>query len=81
MVREYLLQYERITRAGVADLCRLGSASAKALLQRMVADAMLVLHGQRRAAYYTLSPTLLEELTKERKSTSKKRSKTLKPRT
>lgn len=55
MVVEYLRAFSTITRAKAAELCMVTPVQASALLQRLAASGVLVMHGTRRTAYYTLA--------------------------
>lgn len=57
MVMSYVDQFGRITRGKAAELCRLSPEQARALLRRLVLGGELQLHGERRGAYYTRTPT------------------------
>ncbi|MBI4917243.1 MAG: putative DNA binding domain-containing protein [Acidobacteria bacterium] len=52
MVVQYIEAHGAITRAQVADLCRINPRQAGRLLQRMVRTGKLVMHGTRRHARY-----------------------------
>lgn len=52
MVLQFAQSHGRITRAEVAQLCRLTSDQAKALLKRLVNKDLLVMTATRRGAYY-----------------------------
>ena len=55
MVRRYVTEHGRIQRSEAARLCQVSSEEAKELLRRMVRDRLLLMHGARRGAYYTLA--------------------------
>lgn len=57
MIKNYLRENGQIRRQEVAELCQLAPREAGAVLERMVKNGDLVLHGVRKTAYYTL-PTL-----------------------
>lgn len=59
MVLQYVTRHGRITRRDVADLCRLSSDQAKRVLNRLVDGKQLVLNGQRKGAFYSLSPHIM----------------------
>lgn len=52
MVLQYVDKHGRITRAEVAELCRIGPHQASRLLARLVRSHRLSRHGERRAAWY-----------------------------
>lgn len=52
MVLAYVEAHGRITRAETAELCALTPEQASRVLRRLTQDAQLVLHGQRKGAYY-----------------------------
>ncbi|MFT8643423.1 ATP-binding protein [Gluconacetobacter sp.] len=54
MVLSYAQQHERIQRHEAAELCHLNSNQASKLLRRLADESKLIMHGQRRGAYYTL---------------------------
>lgn len=54
MIKSYLRENGQIRRQEVADLCQLAPREAGALLERMVKNGDIVLHGVRKTAYYTL---------------------------
>jgi len=54
MVTEYVRSFGRITRGKAAELCRITPQQATALLQGMVRDGVLEMHGERRGARYEL---------------------------
>jgi ATP-dependent DNA helicase RecG len=54
MIKSYLRENGQIRRQDVADLCQLAPREAGALLERMVKNGDVVLHGVRKTAYYTL---------------------------
>jgi ATP-dependent DNA helicase RecG len=56
MIKIYLRENGQIRRQEVADLCQLAPREAGALLERMVKNGEVVLHGVRKTAYYTLPP-------------------------
>lgn len=56
MIKSYLRENGQIRRQEVADLCQLAPREAGALLERMVKNGEIVLHGVRKTAYYTLPP-------------------------
>jgi ATP-dependent DNA helicase RecG len=56
MIKSYLRENGQIRRQEVADLCQLAPREAGALLERMVKNGEVVLHGVRKTAYYTLPP-------------------------
>lgn len=52
MIRQYVDAYGSITRGQVIDLCAVTVAQARALLRALVAEGVLRLEGERRAAKY-----------------------------
>ena len=54
MVKTYLREHGEIRRQEVADLCQLAPREAGRLLERMVKDGEIALHGQRKMSFYTL---------------------------
>jgi ATP-dependent DNA helicase RecG len=56
MVRSYVKQHGRIRRADVIELCRLSPDEAKRLLSRLESEGVLVMHGERRGAWYSPGP-------------------------
>jgi ATP-dependent DNA helicase RecG len=58
MIKNYLNEHGQIRRSEVANLCQIAPREAGALLERMVKDAAIILHGQRKAAYYTANKSL-----------------------
>lgn len=60
MVLRYVNAYGSITRAEAAELCALSPAAAGRLLQRLVKEGRLALHGERRWARY-LAPDNQDE--------------------
>jgi ATP-dependent DNA helicase RecG len=54
MIKNYLREHGQIRRQDVADLCQLAPREAGALLERMVKNGDIVLHGVRKTAFYTL---------------------------
>ncbi|MBK7617498.1 MAG: putative DNA binding domain-containing protein [Burkholderiales bacterium] len=56
MIKSYLRENGQIRRQEAADLCQLAPREAGALLERMVKNGEIVLHGVRKTAYYTLPP-------------------------
>ncbi len=54
MIKNYLREHGQIRRQDVADLCQLAPREAGALLERMVKNGDVVLHGVRKTAFYTL---------------------------
>jgi ATP-dependent DNA helicase RecG len=57
MVLSYVREHKTIRRAEVADLCRLTPIQARDLLRRLRDAGLLMQHGERRGAHYTLPPT------------------------
>ena len=55
MIKTYLREHNEIRRQEVADLCQLAPREAGRLLERMVKGGEIVLHGQRKMSFYTLS--------------------------
>jgi ATP-dependent DNA helicase RecG len=55
MVLSYAQQHGRITRSDVTTLCRLSSDQAAKLLKRLKERGLLVQHGARRWASYTVT--------------------------
>ncbi|GFO62317.1 hypothetical protein GMPD_02360 [Geomonas paludis] len=55
MVLSYVGQHGRIKRAEVIELCRVSPGQALKILKRLVEQGRLVLHGERKGAYYMLS--------------------------
>ena len=53
MVLQYALKYGRITRQQASELCHLHLDKASKLLRHLAERKRLVLHGQKRGAYYT----------------------------
>jgi ATP-dependent DNA helicase RecG len=64
MVLQFAQSHGRITRAEVAQLCRLTSDQAKALLKRLVNKGLLVMTGTRRGAYYEPKTTRPQQVTR-----------------
>ncbi len=63
MIKNYLREHGQIRRQDVADLCQLAPREAGALLERMVKNGDIVLHGVRKTAFYTLpAPPVLTAL-------------------
>jgi ATP-dependent DNA helicase RecG len=58
MIKSYLKEHGQIRRSEAANLCQIAPREAGALLERMVRDAEIMLHGQRKAAYYTANKPL-----------------------
>jgi ATP-dependent DNA helicase RecG len=56
MIKNYLREHGQIRRQDVADLCQLAPREAGSLLERMVKNGDIVLHGVRKTAFYTLPP-------------------------
>jgi ATP-dependent DNA helicase RecG len=56
MIKNYLKENGQIRRQDAADLCQLAPREAGAVLERMVKNGEIVLHGVRKTAYYTLPP-------------------------
>lgn len=56
MIKSYLRENGQIRRQEVAELCQLAPREAGAVLERMVKNGEIVLHGVRKTAYYTLPP-------------------------
>jgi ATP-dependent DNA helicase RecG len=56
MIKNYLRENGQIRRQEVADLCQLAPREAGALLERMVKNGEVELHGVRKTAFYTLPP-------------------------
>lgn len=54
MVSDYVRHYGSITRGRAAELCRITPQQASSLLQRLVRQGDLVMHGARRGARYEL---------------------------
>jgi ATP-dependent DNA helicase RecG len=54
MIKNYLQENGQIRRQDAADLCQLAPREAGAVLERMVKNGEIVLHGVRKTAYYTL---------------------------
>ena len=54
MVIQFVQKHGKIARKEVMELCRLSKDQAGHLLRRLTRDGKLVLHGKRRAAYYTI---------------------------
>ena len=54
MVIEYVKGNGRITRAETADLCTISPRQASALLAKMRQDGLLLMHGRKRGAWYSL---------------------------
>jgi ATP-dependent DNA helicase RecG len=52
MVLQYAQKHARITRTEAAELCHIGLDQASRLLRRLVDQRKLVLHGEKRGAYY-----------------------------
>ncbi|MFI7482044.1 RNA-binding domain-containing protein [Kocuria sp. M1R5S2] len=52
MVLRYVREFGSITRGQVAELCGIGPRQATAVLQAMVKDGRLTMHGERRGAHY-----------------------------
>lgn len=57
MVIRYAQKHERITRKDVMELCRLSKDQASRLLQKLIADNQLIVHGRSRGTYYTIPET------------------------
>ncbi|SEA08955.1 ATP-binding protein [Paraburkholderia sartisoli] len=55
MVLNYVRQHGRIQRSEVMELCHLDGNQAGKLLSRLYAEGRLVMHGQKKGAYYTLA--------------------------
>ena len=53
LVLNFVHQHGQIRRADAMDLCRLSEDQARNLLKQLVENGSLVMHGQRRWAYYT----------------------------
>ncbi len=56
MVLSYVRQHGQIRRSEVMELCRLSEGQTKDLLKRLKEQNLLLQHGERRGAYYTLGP-------------------------
>ncbi len=54
MIKNYLREHGQIRRQEAAELCQLAPREAGALLERMVKNGEVALHGIRKTAYYTL---------------------------
>ncbi|MDO9569834.1 MAG: ATP-binding protein [Hydrogenophaga sp.] len=54
MIKNYLRENGQIRRHEAADLCQLSPREAGAVLERMVKNGDIVLHGVRKTAFYTL---------------------------
>lgn len=54
MIKNYLRENGQIRRQEAADLCQLAPREAGSLLERMVRNGDIVLHGVRKTAFYTL---------------------------
>jgi ATP-dependent DNA helicase RecG len=52
MVLKYAQSHGRVTRSEVAELCRLSSEQARAVLQRLVKQGALAMLGERKGAFY-----------------------------
>ncbi len=58
MVLQYVEKHGCITRREAAELCRIGPYQATRLLARLVKDGRLVLHGERKSAWYERGPKI-----------------------
>jgi ATP-dependent DNA helicase RecG len=58
MVLQYAQSHGRVTRADVAELCRLTSDQAKAVLKRLTHRGLLAMSGTKRGAFYEPANTL-----------------------
>ncbi len=56
MIKNYLREHGQMRRQDAAELCQLAPREAGAVLERMVRNGEISLHGLRKTAYYTLSP-------------------------
>lgn len=56
MIKNYLQENGQIRRQDAADLCQLAPREAGAVLEHMVKNGEIMLHGVRKTAYYTLPP-------------------------
>lgn len=56
MVLQFVTAHGKITRRDAADLCKIDSRDARALLARLVRRGELVLRGQKRGSYYERPP-------------------------
>jgi len=52
LVRQFVEEHGRITRAEAAELCKLGPRQTGHLLARLVKEKKLRLHGARKGAWY-----------------------------
>ena len=80
MVMRLLLSKEQVTRREVAALCQIDSEAARRLLGAMSGRGDIVLHGEKRGAYYTLAPHMARMLREtapvtKRRPAARKRSK------
>ena len=57
LVLNYVRQHGRVTRAEVVELCRLSADQAARLLKRLKEQGLLLQHGERRWASYTIVGT------------------------
>lgn len=60
MIKNYLHEHGQIRRQEAAELCQLAPREAGAVLERMVKNGEVLLHGLRKTAYYTLPPDPLQ---------------------
>ena len=72
MVLQYAGRHGRITRGEVSELCQISGDQAKTLLKRLADRDLLILHGSRKGAYYTIK----DDTSQNDPSTSHKSSKT-----
>ena len=55
MIKNFVLTYEKITRADVIELCRVTKDQAYIILSSMVKKGILKKNGERRYSFYTLN--------------------------